>query len=67
MNSMTYKGLTACIEFDERDGIFVSRVLGRRFDSADAGVLQAESLHQTVATRPLSCVSCRSNPSMAQY
>ena len=42
MNSMTYKGLTARIEFDERDGIFVSRVLGRRFDSADAGVLQAE-------------------------
>lgn len=30
MNSMTYKGYTARIEFDERDDIFVGRVLGVR-------------------------------------
>jgi len=28
MNTMTYKGYTARIEFDERDNIFVGRVLG---------------------------------------
>lgn len=28
MNVMTYKGYTARIELDERDGIFVGRVLG---------------------------------------
>lgn len=27
---MTYKGYTARIEFDERDGIFVGRILGLR-------------------------------------
>ncbi len=30
MNTMTYNGYTARIEFDERDGIFVGRVLGLR-------------------------------------
>ena len=30
MNTMTYKGYTARIEFDERDNIFVGRVLGLR-------------------------------------
>jgi len=30
MNSMSYKGYTARIEFDERDDIFVGRVLGVR-------------------------------------
>ena len=30
MNSMNYKNYTARIEFDERDGIFVGRVLGLR-------------------------------------
>lgn len=30
MNTMTYKGYSARIEFDERDGIFVGRVLGVR-------------------------------------
>lgn len=30
MNVMTYKGYTARIEFDERDDIFVGRVLGIR-------------------------------------
>ena len=28
MNTMTYKAYTALIEFDERDNIFVGRVLG---------------------------------------
>ncbi len=30
MNTMTHKGYTARIEFDERDNIFVGRVLGIR-------------------------------------
>jgi predicted HicB family RNase H-like nuclease len=30
MNAMNHKGYTARIEFDERDGIFVGRVLGLR-------------------------------------
>jgi predicted HicB family RNase H-like nuclease len=30
MNTMNYKGYTARIEFDERDNIFVGRVLGVR-------------------------------------
>jgi len=30
MNAMNHKGYTARIEFDERDGIFVGRVLGMR-------------------------------------
>jgi predicted HicB family RNase H-like nuclease len=30
MNTMTYGGYTARIEFDERDGIFVGRILGLR-------------------------------------
>lgn len=30
MNAMTHKGLTARIEFDERDNIFVGRVIGVR-------------------------------------
>ena len=30
MNTMTYKGYTARIEFDERDSIFVGRVPGAR-------------------------------------
>jgi predicted HicB family RNase H-like nuclease len=30
MNTMTHKGYTARIEFDERDGIFVGHVLGLR-------------------------------------
>jgi len=30
MNTMSHKGYTARIEFDERDGIFVGRLLGMR-------------------------------------
>jgi predicted HicB family RNase H-like nuclease len=30
MNTMSYKGYTARVEFDERDNIFVGRVLGIR-------------------------------------
>lgn len=30
MNSMSYKGYTARIEFDERDDVFVGRLLGVR-------------------------------------
>lgn len=30
MNTMTHQGYTARIEFDDRDGIFVGRILGLR-------------------------------------
>jgi predicted HicB family RNase H-like nuclease len=30
MNTMTYKGYTARVEYDERDNIFVGRILGIR-------------------------------------
>ena len=30
MNSMTYRGYTARVEFDERDDIFIGRILGVR-------------------------------------
>lgn len=30
MNTMTHRGYTARVDFDERDGIFVGRVLGVR-------------------------------------
>jgi len=30
MNTMTYKGYTALIEYDERDNIFAGRILGIR-------------------------------------
>ncbi|HXU30839.1 MAG TPA: type II toxin-antitoxin system HicB family antitoxin [Thermoanaerobaculia bacterium] len=30
MNTMSYKGYTARVEFDERDGVFVGRILGIR-------------------------------------
>lgn len=30
MNTMTYKGYTARIEYDERDNLFVGRILGLR-------------------------------------
>ena len=30
MNTMTYKGYTARVEFDDRDSIFVGRILGIR-------------------------------------
>lgn len=30
MNTMTYQGYTARIEFDDRDNIFVGRLLGIR-------------------------------------
>ncbi|TKD30007.1 type II toxin-antitoxin system HicB family antitoxin [Azotobacter chroococcum] len=46
MNSMTYKGYTARIEFDERDDIFVGRVLGVRdiisFHADSVAELRAE-------------------------
>ena len=46
MNSMSYKGYTARIEFDERDDIFVGRVLGVRdvisFHADSVAELRAE-------------------------
>jgi len=46
MNSMTYKGYVARIEFDERDDLFVGRVLGVRdiisFHASTVAELRAE-------------------------
>ena len=48
MNTMTYKGYTARIEFDERDNIFVGRVLGLRSIISFHGETVAE-LRQAMA------------------
>jgi predicted HicB family RNase H-like nuclease len=45
MNTMNHKGYTARIEFDERDNIFVGRVLGLRAMISFHGEAVAE-LHQ---------------------
>jgi predicted HicB family RNase H-like nuclease len=49
MNTMTYKGYTARIEFDDRDDIFVGRILGIRgiisFHGATVKQLRGEFEH----------------------
>ena len=42
MNTMTHKGYTARIEFDERDGIFTGRILGVRAIVSFHGEMVAE-------------------------
>ena len=46
MNTMTHKGYTARVEYDERDDIYVGRVLGLRtiisFHGATVGQLRKE-------------------------
>lgn len=46
MNTMTHSGYTARIEFDERDNIFVGRILGLRsiisFHGETVGQLRRE-------------------------
>ena len=42
MNTMTYKGYTARIEYDERDNIFAGRILGIRTIISFHGVTVAE-------------------------
>ena len=46
MNTMSYKGYTARVDFDERDNIFVGRVLGLRdiisFEGSTVASLRAE-------------------------
>jgi predicted HicB family RNase H-like nuclease len=46
MNTMSYKGYTARVDFDERDNIFVGRVLGLRdiisFEGSTVAKLRAE-------------------------
>ena len=42
MNTMSHKGYTARVEFDERDNIFVGRVLGIRTVISFHGVTVAE-------------------------
>jgi len=46
MNTMSYKGYTARVDFDERDSIFVGRVLGLRdiisFEGSTVAKLRSE-------------------------
>jgi len=46
MNTMTHKGYTARVEYDERDNLFVGRILGIRniisFHGETVGELRAE-------------------------
>lgn len=46
MNTMTHKGYTARVEFDERDNIFVGRVLGIRNMISFHGETVAELRHE---------------------
>jgi len=65
MNAMTYKGYTARIEFDERDGIFVGRLLGMRSIISFHGETVAElrSEFQTAVDDYLSeCSECGIHP-----
>jgi predicted HicB family RNase H-like nuclease len=48
MNNMTYKGYTARIEFDERDDIFVGRLLGVR-DIISFHAASVAQLHEELA------------------
>ncbi len=48
MNTLTYKGYTARIEFDERDNLFVGRILGLRAMISFHGETVAE-LHAAFA------------------
>ena len=49
MNTMSYKGYTARVEYDERDNIFVGRILGIRsiisFHGETVNELRAEFEH----------------------
>lgn len=49
MNTMTYRGYTARVEYDERDNIFVGRILGIRsiisFQGEAVAELKAEFEH----------------------
>ena len=49
MNTMTHKGYTARVEYDERDNIFVGRVLGIRsiisFDGTTVKALRSQFVH----------------------
>ncbi len=49
MNTMTFKGYTARVEYDERDNIFVGRILGIRqiisFHGNTVAQLRAEFEH----------------------
>ncbi len=46
MNTMNYKGYTARIEYDERDNIFVGRVLGLRNIISFHGETVADLRHE---------------------
>ena len=46
MNTMTHSGYTARVEFDERDNIFVGRVLGIRTMISFHGETVAELRHE---------------------
>jgi len=49
MNTMTHRGYTARVELDDRDGIFVGRILGIRsiisFHGETVATLRAELSH----------------------
>jgi predicted HicB family RNase H-like nuclease len=49
MNTMTHGGYTARIEFDERDGIFVGRILGLRSIISFHGATVAQLRRQFAA------------------
>jgi len=50
MNTMTHKGYTARIEYDERDNLFVGRILGLRAMISFHGVTVDELRKEFMAT-----------------
>jgi hypothetical protein len=56
MNTMSYKGYTARIEYDERDNIFVGRVLGLR------SIISAMNLNWLLTISLMIATSKVSNP-----
>lgn len=67
MNSLTYRGFTARIDFDERDGILVGRVLGLpetvriRFHGEAVAEL-VEDFHRAVDFYLAECAACGREP-----
>ena len=60
MNTMSYKGYTARIEYDERDNIFVGRVLGLRSIISFHGETVTQLRHELEAAIDDFLADCKS-------
>jgi len=60
MNTMSYKGYTARVHYDERDNIFVGRVLGLRSIISFHGETVTQLRHELEATIDDFLADCKS-------